>query len=117
MNLANYDLIPNEIQNQTYINYKYKVIHTTEVPYKKYHAFLRKYNSVNRCYDYFVIMSDYNIPNTKNYITRCKADIIKLDIFYIFDELIKSLHITNGQIRLIKDVEDDEYIVYKICNI
>lgn len=117
MNLANYDLIPNEIQNLTDIDYKYRVIRSTEVPYKKYHAFLRKYNSVNKCYDYFVIMSDYNIPDIKNYITRCKAGIIKLDIFYIFDELIKSLHITNAQIKLIKDIEDDEYVVYKICNI
>lgn len=56
INLNAYDSV--QIINKTWIDDKYKKLYSKVIPYKVFFTLLRRYNTKDKVYDYYLLISD-----------------------------------------------------------
>lgn len=112
MNLNAYDIVE-EINMGTYVDPCYRCLYSDKIKFKQYYYFFSRFNSKNKCTDYFIYLSDKDVPNSvKHSSSLNKQGLIRIKLSPIWkDNALTSLtEQTKISIELIE--EDNDGIMY-----
>lgn len=115
INLNAYDIMESNITTGTWVNPYYRKLYSTELKHFTFYTFMKRYNIKFRRYDYFIVLSNDEIPNAVSRgVTTNKRGNIKLDVSTIWNttSLAKLRKETIVSVELID--EDEESAVYYI---
>lgn len=114
MNLNAYDKME-VVTKQPYIDVIHKKLNLYNIPYRKYYAFLKRYDQKEKVNQIFVVLTDYQNNDIQYHSVFKKSEhTIRLDLSYIWNEggfnSIKSM--TNVYFNKTEEQEDGE--IYEI---
>ena len=116
INLMQYDNIIEQVdKSKTWFNPNTRFIYSREIANKKYYSFKRKWSDDKKQFDYFLILSDKYIPNSKFRVVRIDDDgrmKLRLDSIFKLSWISSAEHDVNINIQKLE--EDNESVVYQI---
>lgn len=110
MNLNAYDKME-VVTTQPYIDVEHKKLYLYNIPYKKYYAFLKRYNQKDNVNQIFILLTDYQNNEVKYHAVFKKSEkTIRIDLSYIWNksELVNLKSLTNVYFNLVETQEDGE---------
>lgn len=112
INLNEYDSVATV--HDTWIDANYRCLYSYNIKYKNFFTILKKYNKINRTYDYYLIFFDNPPDNIVfNKINIRKNGLLKCSLIKFWN----SIPITNIQTRQdiiveLKEETDDSIVYY-----
>lgn len=116
INLNAYDKIEVNYNNKTWVNPVYKKLYSKQIEFKPYYAFLERYSSSTKTYDYYIIFSNVQYDDVNWHSTNTRKGTIMLNIGSIWNKT-KLRDIRKIEFIDLEKVEEDKDSIIYYLNI
>ena len=112
INLKLYDTIVDE--HKTWISPRYKKLYSKVIKYKPFYTILKRYNALDRCNDFYLVISENLASGYRWFSTIKNSSYIKLDLTPFWKEINKFTTKEDIEINIELDDKDEETEIYKL---
>ena len=112
INLKLYDTIVDV--HKTWISPRYKNLYSKVIKYKPFYTILKRYNALDRCNDFYLVISENLASGYRWFSTIKNSSYIKLDLTPFWKEINKFTTKEDIEINIELDDKDEETEIYRL---